>query len=168
MLMYGWVGVALIAILSVLWYLGIFDIGQKVAIPSGFSRIKPADPSIVMNTEGDFSAIFINGALSSVSITSMSIINDAEEVPKKCIIVTEFPIYGRPNAKFDIYAWNCTSQEHNIGEFYFLNVTLNHDEVVTGLSLSRTERGVIRGYYEGVVIIPGPSIEGFPVGEVDI
>jgi len=144
---YGWLIIILIVIGSTLWYLGIFDVEEKVAISSGFSKIRPLDPSILLTPDGNFSGVFVNGAGYSVNITNITILNLVGPPRKKCNL-TEGTGNKQAGEAFSVKANDCVGSLKGEGEPYTLNVNISHTEVVGGTPISRQERGTIYGFYE--------------------
>ncbi len=154
---YGWAIIVILIIGATLWYLGVFDVRQKVTTFSGFSKIKPLESSLLLTPDGNFSGIFVNGAGYPVNITNITIVNLVGPPHKKCNITN-----GTGNKRKDeiipVNANKCTYRLRQVGDPYVLQVNISYIGSVGGTDIPRHEKGVIRGFYDFYLQIVTTSV----------
>lgn len=146
LLSYGWAILVIISILASMWYLGIFETHQSSVITaSGFSKIKPLEPSITLTTDCNFSGIFVNGFGSVVNISNIEIFHLGDGIACQNKISGE----GIFNAGDTILVRqnSCCSRSHVIGESYALRFRVNYTGAIAGVRIEKVEQGHIYGVY---------------------
>jgi len=144
---YGWVVVIIVVIGATLWYIGVFDVEEKVTASSGFSKIKPLEPSILLTPDGNFSGVFINGAGHVANITNITLLNLVGPPRKKCNL-TEGTGNKQAGEAFLVKANDCVGSLEMEGQSYSLKVNISYTGIVGTTPISRQEKGTIYGFYE--------------------
>jgi len=144
---YGWAIIVLLIIGATLWYLGVFNVEQTGTTVSGFSKIRPLGPSVLLTPDGNFSGVFVNGAGYVINITNLTILNLLGPPAQGCS-VTNGTGHKRADEQFWIRANNCTNGIKQRGNPYTLYVNISYSGRVGGTDISRREKGVIHGFYE--------------------
>ncbi len=71
---YGWAILVVMIVGVVLWQLGVFGGGPGTATATDFSKIKPLNPGeIQLTANKNISAIFLNGAGNTITLTAANI-----------------------------------------------------------------------------------------------
>jgi len=145
---YGWAIIVLLIIGATLWYLGVFNVEQAGATVSGFSKIRPLGPSILLTPDGNFSGVFVNGAGYVINITNITITNLIGPPVKECIITNGTENKIRRDEQFWIRATDCVDGIRPRGNPYTIYVNISYSGRVGSTDISRQEKGIIHGFYE--------------------
>jgi len=154
---YGWAVIVILIMGATLWYLGIFEVEERAITVSGFSKIRPLAPSILVTPDGNFSGIFVNGAGYVINITNITILNLVGPPRKKCDI-TNGTGNKREGEAFWIRGNDCVDSPKSQGNPYTLSVNISYIGVVSGAEISRQETGVIHGFYEFHITITTSTV----------
>jgi len=140
---YGWAILVVMVVGVVMWQLGIFNIGGVTATTaSGFPRLRPQLALMSMNTTGNFTGTFTNGAGGTIviynvsgtagsgSCSSWTGLNTPQEKGVNFQITGSCPVTGVSGDPYEIE----------------LNVTYNIS--MAGLMVTHTDSGKIRGPLE--------------------
>ncbi len=142
---YGWGILAVLIIGIVMWQLGIFEGGVEAVTYRGFARIKPIANVIELKSDGTFQGTFENLNGVKVSINAVNATNRFDSVD--CTAAAATPLEVPHGEFFKIDASGCTSQTHQPGEDYELDVTIEYDMTVVGIAATHRDGGTIRGMY---------------------
>ena len=132
---------------TVLWQLGIFNVGPTSTVTTGWSKLYPLSQTIVYTAaDQEFSASFINTVGTTIKVDDISA---AESVTNTACTLKNSPVgttIGAGDAfKIDV---QCASASKNKGDTYNMAISVQYSAVTGALITTRTEEGTIRGPVE--------------------
>ncbi|MDD5111677.1 MAG: hypothetical protein PHG85_03965 [Candidatus Altiarchaeota archaeon] len=129
----------------VLWQLGVFNIGSTPVTSSGFAKIKPQLVSADFEEDGTFSALFTNGAGTTITLNQTGIVvSDASGL--KCETVRIEPASVSAGDNFRLTSSGCTALSQE--DTYNLAFSIPYHTTIGNITRERTENGKIRGLVE--------------------
>ncbi|MEM4347016.1 MAG: hypothetical protein QW802_00290 [Candidatus Altiarchaeota archaeon] len=159
LLNYGWAIILIAAIGVSMYYLGIFNLSSQSTLvkASGFSKIKPLEPSIILTPSCEFTGIFVNGAGSVVNISKIEIYNVVDK--KNCDTSKGTGLFD-PGDAIEVKAENCCSQDHKPEEQYNLKINISYTSQIAGVRFDTLDQGVIYGAYSKGYKLPKCEEQG--------
>jgi len=145
---YGWAILVVMIVGVVLWQLGIFGGGPgAVNTATGFSKIKPMEPSIRYTSSGlDFT--IVNGAGTTIEFLNIS----ASDVNGACgttnLRVIPSLRAGETHTVTNLTqaAYQCTVLTS--GAAFSVDITFTYNQTVGGIGVSHSESGILKGAVE--------------------
>jgi hypothetical protein len=140
----------LLLIVIVLWQLGVFNTPAKWSDrPQSWSKIKPQIAKTGLNPDGEFTAVFTNGARSEVTLdpSSIKILQPYPFENKSCDTIIGFNTTKvLPGEDVQLTAAGCGARER--GTTYSIWITFSYSESDRGITTTHSEGGTIRGPVE--------------------
>jgi len=126
----------------VLWQLGIFGGGPgAVNTATGFSKIKPMEPSIKYSDGGGLTFTIMNGA--GTPITGLNLTASGDCTYGETLIVS--PLGQGATTGVSILTANCTKAE---GTTFSVPVTFKYAQSVGGQTVIHVDSGTLKGTVE--------------------
>jgi hypothetical protein len=138
----------------VMWQLGVFNAGNSDGVVAkDWAKLKPVSPSIIYEApEQEFQTAFQNVAGTSIQITSASVQETTSGVTCSPVLINDAQITGNgvkvaPGSVFEVSA-TCSDAGKNNGDQYSMEINLEYNAVIGGITTKHNEAGSIRGTVE--------------------
>ena len=133
----------------VIWQLGLFNNGHVTVTYTGFARIKPQLAATGVTSDGQFTGVFTNGVGTEITINGGQI-TDRVNPSYGCSLTPDMfdpSVLRAGENTYLITPNNCLSPP-SPGDVYLVEIELNYDVSIAGVTTTHSDKGTIRGIYE--------------------